>query len=116
MKLCGACILTDNAPRLAAFYQAIFQESPVVEGSHYGFDNAQLAVYDPGNVTVPQAKGMSLMYFVPDVLASYERLRTIPGIRIASPPTRRPWGAFSFWILDPDGNTISFIEKASKDG
>jgi catechol 2,3-dioxygenase-like lactoylglutathione lyase family enzyme len=114
MELCGVCIFTNDAPRLAAFYEIVLSEAPVVEGQHYGFDNAQLAVYNPGNGTVVHDKNMSLMYFVSDVTLEYERLlKEIPDICIASPPERRPWGAFSFWFLDPDGNTVSFIEKSN---
>ncbi len=117
MKLCGVCILTDDASRLAAFYEIVLKESPVVEGQHYGFDHAQLAVYNPGNVNVVKDKNMSLMYFVPDVMGEYERLlKEIPDIGITSPPERRPWGAFSFWFLDPDGNTVSLIEKDCDEG
>lgn len=112
MKLCGVCILTDNAPRLAAFYEIVLKESPVVEGQHYGFDSAQLAVYNPGQVDLVNDKNMSLMFYVHDVLAEYALLKqAIPGIGITSPPERRPWGAYSFWFLDPDGNTVSFIEE-----
>ena len=112
MKLCGVCILTDNAPCLSAFYQLVLKESPVVDGQHYGFTNAQLAIYNPGNVKTANDKNMSLTFFVRDVPAEYDRLmKEIPGIAISSPPEHRPWGAYSFWFLDPDGNTISFIEK-----
>ena len=112
MQLCGVCILTDNAPRLAAFYETVFKETPVEDGQHYGFENAQIAVYNPGNVNVVDEKNMSLMFFVNDLLGEYERLnRELPDIAISAPPERRPWGAFSFWFLDLDGNTVSFIEK-----
>lgn len=111
MKLCGVCILTDDAPRLAAFYEIVLKESPVVEGQHYGF-SAQLAVCNPGYVNVVKDKNMSLMFYVHDVDAEYGRLmKEIPDIVITSPPEHRPWGAFSFWVLDPDGNTVSFVEK-----
>ncbi len=111
MKLIGACILTDNAPRLAAFYETVFMEAPFIEGSHYSFEKPQLAVYDPGDVHVAKDKNISLMYYVDDVQAEYERLmRDVPDIVITSSPERRPWGAFSFWFIDPDGNTISFVE------
>jgi len=114
MQFTGVCILTDNAPRLAAFYAALLEEEPVQEGSHYGFLRAKLAVYDPGNVTVSPHKNMELMYTVEDLTDTYERLlRQLPGIRVTSPPTRRPWGAYSFWFLDPDGNTVSLIEAKS---
>lgn len=112
MKLCGVCVLTDDAPRLAAFYEAVFQEAPLVEGSHYGFHGAQLSVYDPGDVRVVPDKNMSLMYYVTDLAAEYKRLLAIPGATVTSPPERRPLGAYSFWFQDPDGNTVSFIESA----
>jgi hypothetical protein len=114
IKLCGVSILTDNAPRLAAFYEIALQELPNVQGQHYGFDNAQIAVYNPGNVAISKDKNMSLMFFVQDLITEYNRLpKEIPGITITSPPERRPWGAFSFWFLDADGNTVSFIEQGS---
>jgi predicted enzyme related to lactoylglutathione lyase len=113
VKLCGICILTDNAPGLAAFYEIALREAPDIDGQHYAFENAQLSVHNPGDVIVAAEKNMSLMFFVSDLTAEYDRLlNEIPGIKITSPPERRPWGAFSFWFLDPDGNTISFIEKS----
>ena len=112
MKFVAVCVLTNNAPRLAEFYTTVLREEPLVEGNHYGYNDSQLAVYDPGNITVSKDKSMSVMFYVDDLMDEYERLlREIPGIIITSPPERRPWGAFSFWFLDPDGNTISFIEK-----
>lgn len=111
VQLCGVCILTNDAPRLAAFYETILCEKPFAEGAHYGFNGAQLAVYDPGDVKVVPEKNMSVMFYVNDVLSEYGRLtRELPGIVVTS-PERRPWGAYSFWFLDPDGNTVSFIEK-----
>lgn len=48
MQLLGVCIETADAPRLAAFYQAVLQETPLCEGNHYAFTRAQLAVYERG--------------------------------------------------------------------
>jgi hypothetical protein len=31
VKLSGVCITTTDAPRLAAFYQTVFEEEPFVE-------------------------------------------------------------------------------------
>lgn len=112
MELCGVCIYTNDAPRLASFYTKVLREEPTVAGEHYGFDHAQLAVYNPGGVNVAPDKNMSLMFFVDDVKAEYERLlKEIPEVTITLPLGIRPWGAYSFWFLDLDGNTISFIEK-----
>jgi len=109
MKFGGVCIETDNAPRLAAFYKIVFQEEPFVEGSHYGF--GILAVYDPGGVKVAKVKNVWLQCFDADIDALYERLlREIPDIAIIEPPTKRPWGAYSFWFADPDGNKIAVAQ------
>jgi len=87
MKLCGVCILTDDAPKLAAFYRAVLQEAPVVQGEHFGFAGAQLAVYNPGDARVVHDKNMSLMYYVPDLMREYTRLKKeLPDIRVTSPP------------------------------
>ena len=110
MKFGGICIETDNAPRLAEFYKIVLQEEPLVEGSHYGFDS--IAVYDPGGVTVGKDKNIWLQCFVEDLDSEYKRLlREIPGIEIISPPEKRPWGAYSFWFADPDGNKIAVAQK-----
>ena len=110
MKFSGICIETDNAPRLAEFYKIVLQEEPFVEGNHYGFGN--IAIYDPGSVTVATEKNIWLQCFTADLDAEYERLlREIPGSEIISPPERKPWGAYSFWYADPDGNKIAVAQE-----
>jgi predicted enzyme related to lactoylglutathione lyase len=110
MTFGGICIVTDNAPRLAAFYEAVFEKEPFVEGSHYAFEG--VAVYNPGGVTMAKEKNIWMQCFVEDLDVEYERLlRTIPGVEIISPPERRPWGAYSFWFADPDGNKIAVAQK-----
>lgn len=109
MKFAAVCVYTNNAPRLAAFYEKVLNEKPKVEGSHYGF--SKIAVYDPGGVNVVSDKNMSIILSAVDLRAEYERLLSeIPDIVVTSPPTRRPWGAFSFWFTDPDGNMVSVFE------
>lgn len=113
MELCGVCIETDNAPRLAEFYKTVLQEEPLVEGSHYGF--SKIAVYNPGGVIAAKEKNIWLMLGVADLDAEYERLlREIPDIKIIMPPERKPWGAYSFWFADPDGNRISVFQQKNE--
>ncbi|MCL2434023.1 MAG: hypothetical protein FWD16_05840 [Clostridia bacterium] len=109
MKIGGVCIETNNAPRLAEFYKIVLQEEPFIEGSHYGFGG--IAIYDPGGVKLSKEKNVWLQCSDPDIDALYTRLlREIPGIDILSPPERRPWGAYSFWFADPDGNKIAVAQ------
>ena len=110
MKFSGICIETDNAPRMAEFYKIVFQEEPFIEGGHYGF--GKIAVYNSGGASVSKEKNIWLQCFVEDLDAEYERLlREIPDVNIISPPEKRPWGAYSFWFADPDGNKIAVAEK-----
>ena len=112
MEFGGICITTDDAPRLAAFYQKVLQKEPFVEGDHYAF--GRIAIYDPGDVIAAKDKGIWLQCFDTDIDALYERLlREIPGIEILAPPEKRPWGAYSFWFKDPDGNKIAVAQHAS---
>ncbi len=113
MKFGGVCITTNDAPRLAEFYKIVFQEEPFVEGSHYGFGN--ISVWDPGDVKMAKEKNIWLSFSDLDIDTLYERLlREIPGIEIISPPERKPWGAYSFWFLDPDGNKIAVFQAEEK--
>ena len=110
MRFTGTAIETDNAPRLAEFYSKLLQKEPFIEGSHYGF--GCVAVYDPGGVIVSKEKNVWLMFGDPDIDALYARLlHDIPGIEILAPPERKPWGAYSFWLADPDGNKISVFQE-----
>lgn len=113
MKFTGICIETDNAPRLAEFYKILLQEEPIVEGSHYGFSN--IAVYDPGNVKVAKDKNVWLTFSNANIDELYERLlKEIPDIEIIAPPERKPWGAYSFWFNDPDGNKIAVYQEVEE--
>ena len=110
MTFHGVCIETNNAPRLAEFYRIVLQEEPFIEGSHYGF--GKLAVYNPGGVTVAKGKNMWLSFGDADIDALYARLlREIPGLEVLAPPERKPWGAYSFWFTDPDGNKITVYQE-----
>ncbi|MCL2421944.1 MAG: VOC family protein [Defluviitaleaceae bacterium] len=109
MRFINVCITTDNAPRLAAFYKILFQEEPLIEGNHYSF--SKLAVYDPGDVKLAEDKHVWLQFVDVDVDVLYERLlREIPDIEIISPLEKKPWGAYSFWLCDPDGNKIAVAQ------
>lgn len=109
MKFRGVCLITDNAPRLVEFYRIFLREEPLVEGSHYGF--GAISIYDPGNVNVAKEKNVWLTFCDADIDALYKRLlRDIPDMVVTTSPEKKPWGAYSFWVLDPDGNMISVFQ------
>ena len=109
MKIGGICIETRNAPRLAEFYSVVLQEAPRVEGTHYAF--TMLAVSASDDASASGANSVWLQCFDADIDALHARLlRELPDIVIISPPERRPWGAYSFWFADPDGNRIAVAQ------
>ena len=109
MKFGGICITTNNTLKLVEFYKIIFDMEPVKESDHYSF--ASVAIYDPKDTNLKEDKSIWLQCFSEDVDKEYKRLLdAIPDLDVISPPTRRPWGAYSFWIVDPDGNKIAVAE------
>jgi len=108
MKIGGICIETRNAARLAEFYSVVLQEQPHVEGTHYAFSMLAISASD---ASAKGANSVWLQCFDADVDALYARLlHELPDIEIISPPERRPWGAYSFWFADPDGNKIAVAQ------
>ena len=115
MKLCGVCIMTHNVPILVEFYEKVLQCKPAGNDVHTSFDDAQLAIWNPGGVKISEYKNMSLMYFVDDADKEYERLINLNiGIEFQSKPEDQPWGVRAFVFYDPDKNEISFLSQLKK--
>lgn len=109
MKLFGACLQTHNIIQLIDFYKIIFEQEPDVDGGvDYRFYSAQLIVFKLEDVKAPATKDVALIYEVEDVDNEYLRIIN-QGIMVNSTPTNKPWGVRSFFVNDPDGNTISFF-------
>lgn len=111
MKLCGVCIMTNDVLRLAAFYKQVFCMEPVGNEVHSAFDAMQLAIWNPGELSIAPNKNMSLMYFIENADNEYERLRKITNLENLSQPVIKPWGVKSFCFKDPDGNEVNFLEQ-----
>ena len=110
MKLCGVCILTDNVPRLVDFYKLVLQCEGEGDDIHTSFNDAQLAIWNPGNITLSEHKNISLMYFIDDADEEYNRLQNLSiNIKFQSEPEEKPWGVKAFAFFDPDGNEVNFL-------
>ena len=109
MRFSGVCITTKNLVQLAEFYTLVFEEQPLIEGSHYSFSS--VAIYDPGEDISVAERSIWLQCFCEDLDKEYDRLlQSIPTMTVISPPERRTWGAYSCWIADPDGNKIAVAQ------
>ena len=113
--------------RAAAFYTELFgvEGVRVSDGRHY-FDvgGVILAVFDPradGDDFDARPNPDHLYFAVPDLEACYGRAERLGGLseeigdgglpmgKIA----QRPWGELSFYLKDPFGNSLCFVDEES---
>ena len=111
--------------RAARFYGSLLDQSGirVSHGRHY-FEcgGVILALYDPradGDSQEARANFDHVYFAVPDLDTIYDRAKTVGGLsedvgdgnlpmgQIA----RRPWGERSFYMRDPSGNKLCFVDE-----
>ncbi len=85
----------------------------VSPGRHY-FDTGGtiLACFDPRADTDPFDLGPNpdhLYFAVGDLEGTFARARAL-GAEILDPIGRRPWGERSFYLVDPFGNKLCFVD------
>ena len=110
MTIGEVCLMTNDVPRLAAFYKQL----PGVEnGSNdetHQFiisEGTTLTVYNDGTVKNNRNQNICLAFTVDDIDREYEKILAL-GAKIIEPPTKRPWGAVNMSFYDPDNNMDFF--------
>ena len=107
MHLGEVCLLTEDVPRLAAFYRDLLglpaQESNPVHDTILP-QEPMLTVYNDGQPRQP-GQSITLAFTVEDMDAAYAHVRDM-GAQIVTPPAKRPWGAVNMCLRDPDGNLV----------
>lgn len=113
--------------RAAAFYGRIFSSAGVrvSDGRHY-FDcgGVILACFDPqadGDGYAPTPLPEWLYFAVDDLDATFAACRAAGAVPAegdvhgdpAGQIARRPWGERSFYVLDPFGNKLCFVDRAT---
>jgi catechol 2,3-dioxygenase-like lactoylglutathione lyase family enzyme len=124
MRVTGICIVTDDVPRLRAFYGRVLQVE--TDGDEtFAFvrtDGASLSVFSregmermaPGSTTDVGTGSYTIEVRVDDVDAELGRLEEL-GVTIVKPPTTQTWGRRSVWFRDPDGNIVNFYAPLPDD-
>ena len=108
MKLGEVCLLTNDVPRLAAFYKRLLDiENGSGDAVHQFLitEGTALAVYNDGTEKNDQNQNICLAFTVDDMDKAYRKVLAL-GARIIEPPQRRPWGAVNMSFYDPDNNVI----------
>ncbi len=128
VRLFRVIVPVGDIERAAGFYAVVLGAAGVrvSAGRHY-FDcgGTILACYDPradGDDGPPRPNAEWLYLSVPDLEGTYEACRRAgasfshedvhgePGGRIAT----RPWGERSFYVEDPFGNKLCFVERGTE--
>jgi catechol 2,3-dioxygenase-like lactoylglutathione lyase family enzyme len=111
----------------AAFYSALLDDTGmrVSPGRHY-FDcgGVVLALYEPradGDNRTPRPNWDHVYLAVNDLPAVFERARKTGGVSTdvgdgglkMGEIARRPWGEVSFYMRDPFGNPLCFVDSST---
>lgn len=117
MRFTGVCIVSDNVPRLCAFYREILKLEPE-EANIFEIiptKGAVLSIYSsertekmaPGCLNGAGTGRYTIEFEVDDVDRGFVRLQAM-NVEFVKPPTTQPWGRRSVWFRDPDRNIVNF--------
>ncbi|MFA6729693.1 MAG: VOC family protein [Eubacteriales bacterium] len=132
IKFTDLCLISNDVPRLVAFYENIFgvtvdmygingaKQSDIhssinIGGLYLTIDSVKIADNSMfGYVSAQSSNNTLLCFNVDNIDAEYKRLLDL-GVEMQSEPKTHPWGARSFQFKDPDGNIINF-RSLTKEG
>jgi predicted enzyme related to lactoylglutathione lyase len=112
-------LVSDNVPRLVAFYEKLFSvkadetgelhSSLKIGGLALTIDGTDISDDNPAfrYVSGKSSDNTLLCFNTDDADAEYRRVVFL-GAETLNEPTTHPWGARSFQFRDPDGNIINF--------
>ena len=111
----------------AAFYSALLDDAGMrVSGGRHYFDcgGVVLALYSPrgdGDDRTPRPNWDHVYLAVNDLPAVFERAKKVGGLSKEvgdgglkmGEIARRPWGEVSFYLSDPSGNPLCFVDAST---
>ena len=117
----------DSIDAAAPFYSALLDDAGmrVSPGRHYFMcGGVVLALYEPradGDNRSPRPNWDHVYFAVDDLPAVFERARRLGGLSTdvgdgglkMGEIARRPWGEVSFYMRDPSGNPLCFVDAAT---
>ncbi len=117
-RLAAVGLITDDVPRLRAFYEAVLQRAAQGDDQYCYFqtETFQLSIGStsgtegmaPGSTRGTGTGRCVLEAQVEDADEEYRRVLAL-GAPIVMPPTTQPWGLRAVWFRDPDGNVVDFF-------
>ena len=127
LRLFRVILPVDDIAAAERFYSALLAQPGfrVSSGRHYFRAGAvTLAVYDPradGDTTTPRPNFEHVYFAVDDIESVYRRAEQVGGLSAEvgdgsmamGKIERRPWGERSFYMRDPFGNPLCFVDAAT---
>jgi hypothetical protein len=115
----GICLISDDVPALAGFYQRVFSSNAHGDDQHveFNFAGTNISIFSksgmermaPGCMEQAGYGSFTMGFEVMDVDAEYDRLITL-NVSLIKQPVTYAWGCRSVWFKDPDGNIIDFYQ------
>jgi uncharacterized glyoxalase superfamily protein PhnB len=123
--LINTCLISQNVPRLVAFYTQILSVPAKTVGNQYAEFHTSVGVlaifsseaqekYIPHSSEPGINRSVILEFEVADVDKEFQRLQGLVKDWV-KPPTNQPWGTRSFYFRDPDGDLVDFFTPAVTD-
>ena len=126
-RLFRVIVPVGNLDEAAQFYATLFEEAGVrvSNGRHYfSCGGVILALYDPkadGDDRTPRPNFDHIYFAVEDLEAMHRLARGVGGLSTETGDgrlpmgeiARRPWGERSFYMRDPFGNPLCFVDSDS---
>ncbi len=127
IRLFRVIVPVTNLEESVRFYSAVFDMPGfrVSNGRHYfNCGGVILAVYDAvadGDREPVRSNGEHIYFAVPDLQAVFDRAvqtgrlsaETGDGQLPMGQIAKRPWGEVSFYLSDPSGNPLCFVDEQS---
>jgi catechol 2,3-dioxygenase-like lactoylglutathione lyase family enzyme len=127
IRLFRVIVPVTNIEDATKFYSALLDQPGfrVSPGRHYfQCGGVILAVYDAladGDREAVRAIGGHLYFAVPDLSVAFARAQASGGLSSETGDgklpmgaiARRPWGEVSFYMHDPSGNPLCFVDETS---
>jgi catechol 2,3-dioxygenase-like lactoylglutathione lyase family enzyme len=127
VRLYRVIVPVDDIDRAAQFYRSLLGQDGmrISPGRHYfGVGGVILALYNPkadGDATQPRPNFDHVYFAVDDLDEIYHRAERAGGLSQATGDgnlpmgaiARRPWGERSFYMQDPFGNPLCFVDAST---
>ncbi|ADP82490.1 VOC family protein [Pseudofrankia inefficax] len=119
MRFVSIRIITDDVPRLVAFYEQVTETTATWSADVFAelvtpsftlaiASSRTVALFGAGSAEAGANRTVIAEFLVDDVDAEYERIKAVT-TDFVNTPTTMPWGNRALLFRDPDGNLVNLF-------